>query len=128
MDIRLLLDCDGETAARAIAETLARRKLRVVRSFDLRVAMAAHADCECPDHGTVRCNCQFVVLLVYAEPSTGSRGAPVVVTAHSRDARAQVHVVRGAGSWPDRRLAKQVVIALLEVASSYQAASSRQTR
>ncbi len=133
MNDSLLYDCNGVTAARAATETLTRRGFRVVRSFDLRSAMAAHADCECPHHGTAKCTCQFVVLLVY-----GESGAPAVVTAHSRDAQAQVQIVRPTGmlrdlkavrddanTRPEPRLVEQVMAALFEAALSVQAASSR---
>jgi hypothetical protein len=138
----ILYDCNGETAAQAATEAFTRRGLRVVRSFDLRSAMASHADCECPHHGTAQCTCQFVVLLVYGDPSTepalslskGSGGAPVVMTAHSRDAQAQVQIVRPTGmlrdlkavrddanSQPDPRLVEQVMAALFEAALTVQA-------
>jgi len=52
MNNSLLFDCNGETAAQAATDSLTRRDFRVVRSFDLRSAMAAHAGCECPHHGT----------------------------------------------------------------------------
>jgi hypothetical protein len=138
MNENILYDCNGETAAQAATETLTRRGFRVVRSFDLRSAMTTHADCECPHHGTAQCTCQFVVLLAYGDPSAGSGGAPVVVTAHSRDAQAQVQLVRPTGmlrdlkavrddanSRPDPRLVEQVMAALFEAALSVQAASSR---
>jgi hypothetical protein len=135
MNDSLLLDCNGETAAQAATEALTRRGLRVVRSFDLRSAMAAHADCECPHHGTAKCTCQFVVLLVYGDPSTepalnlskGSGGAPVVITAHSRDAQAQVQVVRDANARPDPRLVEQVMAALFEAALTVPAVLPRPT-
>src|SRR3989304_3823550 len=98
MNENILYDCNGETAAQAAAEALTRRGFRVVRSFDLRSAMVAHADCECPHHGTAQCTCQCVVLLIY-----GESGAPVVVPVHSRDAQAQVRIVRDANARPDPR-------------------------
>ena len=120
----LLFDCNGETAARAATEALIRHGFRVVRSFDLRSALAplaAHVDCECPHHGTAKCTCQFVVLLVYGDPSAGSGGAPVVITAHSRDAQAQVQIVHDANARPDPRLVEQVMAALFEAALTVQA-------
>jgi hypothetical protein len=137
MNNSLLFDCNGETAAQAATDSLTRRDFRVVRSFDLRSAMAAHAGCECPHHGTAQCTCQFVVLLIYGDPSTGpalslskgSGGAPVVITAHSRGAQAQVQVVRPTGmlrddanSRPDPRLVEQVMAALFEAALTAPAA------
>jgi hypothetical protein len=119
MNENILYDCNAEIAARAAAEALTRRGFRVVRSFDLRSALtplAAHSNCECPHHGTAQCTCQFVVLLVYGDPATGSGGAPVVVTAHSREAQAQVQIVRDADARPDARLVEQVLAGLFEAA------------
>ena len=120
MNNSLLFDCNGETAAQAATDFLTRRSFRVVRSFDLHSALAAHADCECPHHGTAQCTCQFVVLLAY-----GESGAPVVVTAHSRDAQAQVQIVRDADARPDPRLVEQVMAALFEAALTVQAGLPR---
>ncbi len=132
MNESILYDCNGETAAQAAAEALTRRGFRVVRSFDLRSALAplaAHMDCECPHHGTAQCTCQFVVLLIY-----DASGAPVVVTTHSRDAQAQVQIVPptamlrdrqavhdDADTRPDARLVEQVMAALFEAALTVQA-------
>lgn len=41
--------------------------LRAVRSFDLRSAASLTTDCACPHHGTARCDCQYMVFLVYGE-------------------------------------------------------------
>lgn len=125
MNDSVRFDSCGETAAQAATAALARHGFRVVRSFDLRSAMTAHADCECPYHGTAQCNCQFVVLLVYAEA-----GEPVVVTAHSHDAQARLQIVRPAlgtcgddvTARPDPRLAETVLAALVEAAVTLQAA------
>jgi hypothetical protein len=120
-----MFDSDGETAAQTVAAALTRRGLRVVRSFDLRSALAAHAgheasswDCDCPYHGTAHCTCQFVVLLVY-----GEAGAPVVVNAHSHDAQTWAWIVRpsrgilgSATTRLDPCLAEQVMAALAEAA------------
>ena len=39
---------------------------QAVRTFDLQAArMSTHFDCPCPHHGTEKCDCQMVVLLVY---------------------------------------------------------------
>ncbi len=113
----VLFNCDGETAAQVAVQALERRGFRVVRSFDLRSALSTHTDCDCPHHGTDQCTCQFVVLLVYAQA-----GAPVVVTAHSRDSQAEVQVVRDANTHPDAQLAEQVMTVLYEAALSVQPA------
>ena len=53
---------------------------QAVRTFDLQAARLAHLDCSCPHHGTARCDCQMVVLLVYQGDS-----APVTIVAHGTD-------------------------------------------
>ena len=129
MDASILFDSDGETVTRAATAALTRRGLYVVRSFDLRSARTSHAnseasrwDCACPHHGTAQCTCQFVVLLVYGDPSTlplvagQVATAPLVLTLHSHDNRASAQIVRDAASVPDPRLAEQVMAALMEAA------------
>jgi hypothetical protein len=62
--------------------------LRVVRTFDLQAARHNPADCPCPHHGTERCDCQMVVLLVY-----GDSGWPVSLVAHSYDGQTRFSMV-----------------------------------
>lgn len=69
--------------------------LWVVQSFDLRSTRALHEGCTCPNHGTERCNCELVVLLVYP-PS----GDPVTLTLDGRDGKTFVYIVQVAGSAP----------------------------
>lgn len=121
----LLFNCNGETAAQAATQILIRQGLRVVRSFDLHAALATHADCECPHHGTERCSCKFVVLLIYGAPSTSIRLAPVVVTTHSRDGQAEVEIVQDANTQSEPWLAEQVTAGLFEAALSVQIAANR---
>jgi hypothetical protein len=112
MNESLLFDFDGATVTQAATAALTRRGLYVIRSFDLRSALATHADCECPHHGTAQCTCQFTVLLVY-----GSAPQPVTLTVHCRDRHGgtQAQIVHDATSRPDPHLAEQVMTALVEV-------------
>jgi hypothetical protein len=129
MNESLVFGFDGATVAQAATATLTRRGFSVVRSFDLRSALAAHADCECPHHGTAQCTCQFVVLLIYGDPSTlppagvaGPGAAQLVaLTMHCRDNRTQVQVVHDATTIPDPRLVEQVMAALVQTALTLQA-------
>ena len=125
MSENVLIASDAETAARAASAALTRQGFRVMHSFDLRSAMAAHADCACPYHGTAQCTCQFIVLLVYCEasPRDGKAGDPVVVTAHSRSDQARLQVVRDEMTCPDPQLAAQVMSALVEARVTLQAAA-----
>lgn len=118
MDEGIVIKSDGETAAQALTAILARQGYRVVRSFDLRSALSGHADCKCPYHGTERCTCQYVVLLVYGEAVE-----PVVVTAHSYDAQTSLRIVADALTHPDSNLAGQVAAAMQEAALTWPAVS-----
>ena len=48
-------------------ERLSVAGLRMLRTFDLHDARLGAAECSCPHHGTSKCNCQMVVLLIYGE-------------------------------------------------------------
>ncbi len=116
----LLLDCDAEVAARAATEVMIRRGLQVVRSFDLDTVSGAHGDCTCPYHGTDKCTCQYVILLVY-----GASGAPATLTLHSRDVQAQAQIVRDAYNQPEASLVEQILAALLEAVLELHAAAAQ---
>lgn len=104
--------CSGEQAAQRAVDGLTRRGFHVVRSFDWNVA--SHGACDCPHHGTARCTCQYVVLLVY-----DLSGPPAVVTAHSRDDRSHVEVVADPNAPPDPQLVDQIVSALAEAGGTF---------
>jgi hypothetical protein len=123
MSESLLLNGDGEAAARAATEGLTRRGLQVVRSFDLRAAREAHSDCACPYHGTAECTCQYVVLLVY-----DASGALAVLTLHGRDAQSRAQIVRDASNRPDVSLVELIFSALLEAALQLQTVRAQGAR
>ena len=56
--------------------------LQAMRTFDLQVARHEPTDCPCPHHGTARCDCQMVVLLVYGEDYQ-----PISLVVHCHDGR-----------------------------------------
>jgi hypothetical protein len=56
--------------------------LQVLRTFDLQDARHTHIECPCPHHGTDSCDCQMVVLLVYAD-----HYKPVSLVAHSYNSK-----------------------------------------
>ncbi len=61
---------------------------QTVRTFDLQVSRLAHFDCPCPHHGTEKCDCQMVVLLVYM----GKR-KPVTMIIHGSDQTSWFYLV-----------------------------------
>jgi len=107
----VLIPLEGDDALQAVSESLSCAGFRVSRSFDLRSAMAARGDCECPDHGTEACTCQFAVLLAYAFPT----GPPLVITAHCSGPHTHVAFVEEAGREPDAEAARRALAAVLNV-------------
>jgi len=81
--------------------------LQVVRTFDLQVARHDPADCPCPHHGTDRCDCQMVVLLVY-----GDDFQPISLIAHSHDGRTWFSLVDTPQQRADPRLERAIRLAL----------------
>ena len=69
-----------EAAVERLKQSLSRRGLRVLETFDLQAARLGLADCPCPYHGTDECDCQMVVLLVYGEAT-----APIALTLHGNN-------------------------------------------
>ena len=74
------MDQPCDTAVDWVIDKLNREGLSVTRTFDLKVARALQLASPCPHHGTELCDCQMVVLLVYAEKHT-----PVTLIAYGYD-------------------------------------------
>jgi copper chaperone len=83
----------AEEAVAAVIEALAYRGYRVVRSFDLTEAAAAHPGCVCPHHGTELCTCRYLTLTAY--PLESDRGSTLVLAMHSHDKRTLVSLLQG---------------------------------
>ena len=113
MNSSILFNADGETAVQIVTTTLTRQGYQVIRSFDLRSALAAQPDYVCPCHRTTPCTCQFVVLLVYADAI-----GPAVIIVHGHDTEASLRLVDDPMIRPDPDLAAQVMVALVEAALS----------
>ena len=69
-------------------QQLADAGLQVLRTFDLQAARLAHDDCACPYHGSLQCDCQIVILLVYGEESQ-----PASLVAHGRQGCTRISLV-----------------------------------
>ena len=100
------------TESQAVIEASVRRLegsgLQVIRSFDLKVARAAHVGCTCPHHGTDQCDCQLVVLLVY-----GQDDRPVTLVVHGYDGQTQVAMVETPEQQPSLELVSKIKGVLL---------------
>lgn len=86
----LIVEQSCDTAMQWATQRLVEAGLRSVRTFDLQDARSGSHDCSCPHHGTEKCDCQMVVLLVYGvdnEPETlilhGSDGKTRLSFAHT---------------------------------------------
>jgi hypothetical protein len=120
MTDHVLLLSPTEVAVRALAAALSQRGLRVERSFDLRLALEAHRECECPYHGTSDCPCQLVVLLAY-----GKNGVPVAVTAHSYGPETTLKLIEAEAPEEARDVVEGVRAALLEVSAPQKKSPTR---
>ena len=121
MNDSLVLGCDAENAAQAVTAALERRGLRAMRGFDLHLARVAESGCECQHHGTARCTCEYLVLLVY-----GQVPSPLTLVFHGQgEGRVGVQVGQSFGIAPDPDLQQQVMGVLLEAALSVMASADR---
>ncbi len=68
-----------EQTVTALSHILIMRGYRLECSFDLRSALHNQPDCPCPYHGTLDCQCQYLVLLAYEQATPAP---PIVITAH----------------------------------------------
>ena len=79
-----------------VNQQLLKAGLRTVQTFDLHTARAALHDCECPHHGTDQCDCQMVVLLVYAKMEE-----PATLILHGNDGTTWLSITGSMGSTHD---------------------------
>ena len=120
MNDGLIINADSAGFLQAVTSSLMQRGLYLVRSFDLRSALANHSGCECPHHGPAECSCQYVVLLIY-----GNAAEPVVLTIHSQAGRTSARIVRDVAPPLDPQLAEDVLTGLFEAALAVQTALAR---
>ncbi|HMB23025.1 MAG TPA: hypothetical protein VKP08_09360 [Anaerolineales bacterium] len=90
-----------------LKQQLTAADLRVVQTFDLTTARHALGDCSCPHHGTEQCDCQMVVLLVYANGAE-----PTTLILHGNDGQSWLSLVEHPGQQPDKETIKVIQRAL----------------
>ena len=78
--------CDD--AVQDFMKRMNRAGLYAVRTFDLHDTRKGEADCSCPYHGTAQCDCQIVILLVYAEDDR-----PISLVVHGQNSQTWFSVV-----------------------------------
>ncbi len=82
---------------------LSQAGLRSMQTFDLHAARAGSHDCSCPNHGTNKCDCQMVVLLVY-----GKAAEPVTLILHGNDGNTQLSIADDPRQRADTKLIKTI--------------------
>lgn len=95
----LALNQTGDQVLAWVNQQLARAGFRVAQTFDLQVARLAHADCPCPHHGTDRCTCQMIVLLIY-----GEHADPATLVIHGQDGGSWLSFANPAAQHAHQRL------------------------
>ena len=93
----------GDKSLVWLKDRLATANLRVVETFDLNTARHSLEDCSCLHHGTDKCDCQLVVLLVYA---TGAE--PVTLILHANDGQTWLSLVERPGQQPSKEAVKAI--------------------
>ena len=77
-----------EQALDWLTAALGREGMRLLRTFDLQAARLAFGEWSCPHHGTGRCDCQMVVVLVY-----GKAAQPATLVLHGSDGQTWLSIV-----------------------------------
>jgi hypothetical protein len=93
------VQCTCDETMRALTGSLTRSGLRVMETFDLHGARLGLADCPCPYHGTDECDCQMVVLLIYAEAAE-----PATLILHGNDGQTWLSLVNNPAQQADARI------------------------
>lgn len=82
--------------------------LQIEQTFDLQVARLSHVGCPCPHHGTDRCSCQMVVLLI-----RGDSKDPLTLILHGNDGQTNLSIVNNTGKRPNTNLNETIRLALI---------------
>jgi hypothetical protein len=78
----LIVEQTYDVAIEQVMEQITKLGLQITQTFDLQQARQAHGNCPCPHHGTEKCDCQLVVILIY-----GNSPRPATMIAHGHEGR-----------------------------------------
>lgn len=106
----LSLNSPSEKSLVWLKEQLTAANLRVVQTFDLHSARHSLADCSCPHHGTDQCDCQMVVLLVYAKVAE-----PATLILHGSEGQTSLSLVES----PDKPLDRDTILGIQRALEIY---------
>jgi hypothetical protein len=93
----------GDKSLVWLKDRLATANLRVVQTFDLNTARHGLEHCPCPHHGTDQCDCQMVVLLVYANTTE-----PATLILHGNDGQTWLSLVERPGQQPGKEVTRAI--------------------
>lgn len=98
----LYLQQPWDYAVPYFVERIQQSGLQVIRTFDLHETRVTEKTCTCPNHGTEKCDCQMVVLLVY-----GKESQPASLVAHGHNGQTWFSLVEFLGG-TNTRLEAQI--------------------
>ncbi len=99
------LPCD--MALQAAKQKLSLYGLRALQTFDLYTARHTQQECLCPYHGTMNCDCQMVVLMVY-----GGKPEHVTLVLSGSGGKTSFSIADDPSHRADRRLVAIIMEAL----------------
>jgi hypothetical protein len=108
----LILEQPCNEATDWVIRQVSNAGLQVLRTFDLQDACHDPVECACPHHGSDRCDCQMVVLLVY-----GGDYQPASLVAHSHHGKTWFSLV----DTPQQRADPRLQIAIFQALPQAQA-------
>ncbi len=97
----------ADAAARRLHDVLTDAGLRVVQSFRLHDARRPASDIGCPKHDGLACDCELIILLVYAQT-----GPPATIVLNGSDGTTMVSLVAIAGQQEEPALHAIIASAL----------------
>lgn len=78
----LIVEQPYHVAIAQVMEQIASLGLQITTTFDLQQARQTHVNCTCPHHGTEKCDCQMVIILIY-----GNGPRPATMVAHGHEGK-----------------------------------------
>lgn len=110
METLLSLPVDWANTSEKLREALSKDGLQVTQSFDLQTARATLSNpdcCPCPYHGTSKCTCQYLVLLVSQQDFP-----PISLVVHGHDDWTHISLSHSNSGAADEETVERVQIAL----------------
>lgn len=103
----LIVDLPCDVALQTAKKKISQAGMRALQTFDLHTARHTQQDCPCPNHGTVDCDCQMVVLMVYGETAE-----PATLILHGSDGQTRFSIADDPFQRADRKLVASIKEAL----------------